>query len=384
MQDTQPKELNYEKDNNVTLDTLDHIDNELQHVNQVLAQLLDTRHQLFHLPHSQIDSREKDASESLYDEPSYNNSFFREDMSLRNGGIVEFHNENENYNPSDDDMPDVAEKKRVYRLAIMRAAQELGFIARHPGEASSDIDKHLGMLNSELSPIDVKVDVIVAGAAGKANLMRMRDTVRNIESGAVNTGHIILTGCDRPVGNAERANVEKLGYAGGANEYESLVCAAEGLTGVTFGDEVKYDAPYGENLEVTYRQGVALIGDKEVTVSVILAPFDPTRLVNGQPANRANTDETFLAAMPLLKQKDVLIESHDTWVPYQKTIAELTIGVESGKTIHATGPFKDDRLYYAEDGSVDIRDAQGVIDEITKVHNDLVRLRVAASNKLQQ
>ena len=46
--------------------------------------------------------------------------------------------------------------------------------------------------------------VIVAGAAGRANVIRIRDTYRNIESGAVSVNKIILTGCDRPVGDAER------------------------------------------------------------------------------------------------------------------------------------------------------------------------------------
>ena len=85
----------------------------------------------------------------------------------------------------------------------MQAAQKHGFITPSPEEASNPIDRELGIKDSALESIPEKVDIIVAGAAGRANVIRIRDTYRNIESGAVSVNKIILTGCDRPVGSGE-------------------------------------------------------------------------------------------------------------------------------------------------------------------------------------
>ena len=363
---------------------LETVDTELADLHADVTPLFTVRHQLFDLPNSQVAAENHAlASDGLYDEPSYNDTFIRQDMSLRGGGVLEFHNESENYNPNPADTPEFAATKHGYRRAILAVAQEHGFVAKAPGEASSPIDRELGILDSELEPIPQPVDVIVAGAAGKSNIWRLRDTIRNIESGAVTTDHIILTGCERPVSDAERNGLSAIGFRGGQTEFESLAFAAEDLLGITLGDaEQTVDAPYGTDLKVTTRNGVAMIGDQEVQVTVLSAPFDPERLVNGNPANRANTEETFLAAAPLLKEgQDVLIESHDTWVPYQKTIGQLTLGAQFEKTIHATCPFKADRVFYDENGEMDLRDAQGVVDEITKVYHDLVRTRVAIENQ---
>ena len=365
---------------------LDQTDARLLAFHQDMAELFDVRHALFHLPDSLMRTNkpesEQPASAGLYDEPSYNGAFIRDDLGLRGGGSLEFHQETESYNPKPSDSPELAEKKRIYRRKILEVAQKHGFVAQEPGEATSDIDRELGILDSTLEQIQEPVDVIIAGAAGLANIVRTRDVLRTIESGAVTTNHIILTGCERPVGDGERANLERKGFSGGATEYESLLRAAEQVLGAKFGkNERAIPAPYGDSLQTHLSEGMAIINNKEVSVTVLSAPFDPKRMVGDKPAARANTEETFLAALPLLEDgHDVLIVSHDTWVPYQQGIGELTLGTQTNKAIHCTGPLTADRVYRTEDGEMDIKDAQGVVDEMAKVYQELARNRVAIVN----
>lgn len=365
---------------------LDQTDTRLLAFHQDMAELFDVRHALFHLPDSLMRTNapesEQPASAGLYDEPSYNGAFLQADLGLRGGGSLEFHQETESYNPNPSDSPELAEKKRMYRRKILEVAQKHGFVAQEPGEATSDIDRELGILDSTLKPIEGPVDIIVAGAAGLANIMRTRDALRNIESGTVTTNHIILTGCERPISERERANLEQKGFSGGATEYESLLRAAEQVLGAEFGkNERAIAVPYGDSLQTRLNEGTAIINDQKVRITVLSAPFDPKRMVGDKPAARANTEETFLAAMPLLEDgHDVLIVSHDTWVPYQQGIGELTLGTQTNKAIHCTGPLKADRVYWADDGEMDIKDAQGVVDEMVKVYQELARNRVAIVN----
>jgi hypothetical protein len=365
---------------------LDQTDTRLLAFHQDMAELFDVRHALFHLPDSLMRTNapesEQPASASLYDEPSYNGAFLQADLGLRGGGSLEFHQETESYNPNPSDSPELAEKKRMYRRKILEVAQKHGFVAQEPGEATSDIDRELGILDSTLKPIEGPVDIIVAGAAGLANIVRTRDALRNIESGTVTTNHIILTGCERPISERERANLEQKGFSGGATEYESLLRAAEQVLGAEFGkNERAIAVPYGDSLQTRLSEGTAVINGQNVRITVLSAPFDPKRMVGDKPAARANTEETFLAAMPLLEDgHDVLIVSHDTWVPYQQGIGELTLGTQTNKVIHCTGPLKADRVYWADDGEMDIKDAQGVVDEMAKVYRELMRNRVAIVN----
>jgi D-alanyl-D-alanine dipeptidase len=371
---------------------LHYVDQKLATMELVMVPLLQTRHNLFELqkktndtPGTELD-RSRPIADQLYPEPTYNEPFLYPDLGLRKGGSAEFHNEVEKYDTLDTDDQDLASKKSAYRSAILHAARELGFVSKHPGESSNPIDKKLGIQDSELEPIPGKVEaVVIAAAAGLSNPMRVRDAVRNIESGAIDTDTIIVATCDRPVSEDEKSRVTAKGFHSGDTEFEAIKQSLKDILGVEFsGDPTLQPVPYGDSdLRAKIVTTQATIGDRLINISVVSAPFDPSRIVNDRPANRANTEETFLAIEPLLSDKPgkLVIESHDAWAPYQEVIGEMTFALELGKEIVATGPFKADRLVQTDD-TLDLAQAEGVIDEMAKVYHDLMRLRVAAANKL--
>ena len=68
-----------EPSNEVHTSLLTVVDKELAYLHEDIAILLNIRHQLFDLPHSQITAENLDvASSGLYDEPTYNNFFIQE------------------------------------------------------------------------------------------------------------------------------------------------------------------------------------------------------------------------------------------------------------------------------------------------------------------
>ncbi len=357
-------------------------DKALLDLHKDMTSLMGLRHSLFNLESSQI----KDlVTDSLYADPSYNDTFILNDMGLRGGGVKEFHNEAETYAYDESDSAYTATIKRLYRFYIMQAAQKHGFITPSPEEASNPIDRELGIKDSTLESIPEKVDIIVAGAAGRANVIRIRDTYRNIESGAVSVNKIILTGCDRPVGDAERQRVEFAGFRAGGTEFESLILAAADVMGAEFeGATEEYDVDYGSNLKATSLSGGVVINGRSIPVIAVSAPFDPERQVGGRAASRANTEETFRAASPLLEVDAVLVESHDTWVPYQKLVAQQVFSVNDGKRVYATGPFNQDRVFINQCGGVDIKGAEAVVDEMAKVYGMYTKTRIMIQNKLNE
>jgi len=372
---------NPEREAELKATLLEFTEQELQRMNKAIAPLLELRHDLFDV-HGTDYSKELPIKDQLYDHPSNNVDFISHDMGLRNGNALDYHQTTEKYDKGFSE--ENAERDLEYRQAILFAAQELGFISKHPGEATNPIDQSVGILDSELDPIDEKVAAIVInGAAGMSNQKRVRDAIRNIESGAINTDRIIITAGVRPVNDAEKGRV-KPPYRAGDTEFESMKLAAEDLLGISFEDEsTTIPVKYGDELTAKVEKSVATIGGRLVTIEVVEAPFDSTRtMTDGSNAKRINTEEAFLATLPLLEGEKgaIVMESHDTWTPWQNLIGHQVFGLEQGRNVYPAGPFNAERVYWSEEGGQKIMDIvapQDVVDEIVKTYKQLVQLQVS-------
>ena len=369
-----------EKEINLKTALLDFAENELNRMSEVIYPLLETRHDLFEVSGTDY-SNDLPLADQLYDDPSYNVDFIYHDMSLRKGNASEYHQTTEKYDKGFSESN--ADRDFKYRQAILQAAQELGFVSKQPGEATSPVDKSLGILDSELKPIDEAVAaVVINGAAGMSNHKRIRDAIRNIESGAINTSRIIITAGKRPVGDAEKGRV-KPPYSVGDTEYESMKLATQDLLGVSFEDEpAVIPVTYGNNLSARIEKTTASIGDKLVEIVAIEAPFDPNRtLADGSGAKRVNTEEVFMAALPLLEGEKgaIVMESHDAWTPWQNLIGHQVFGLTQGRNVYPAGPFNAERVYWSEDNGekvMDIVAPQDVVDEIAKTYRQLVHMQI--------
>lgn len=390
-----PLEVEIEAANRV----LEYAEAEMRKTAPVLLRLLQKRHELYEMAKSQLTKAEP-IDEQLYPDPFYNDAFTVEDLRVRTG--PEYHKESEKYDPvlntydedgnrtpeKDDTPADLAIKKE-FRHSVLGAGQELGYVSPYIGESEDETERHIGMLPSTLEKIDRKLEaIVIPGAAGISNLIRVQDAFRNIKSGAVDTDTIIFAAGERPAGG-ELATVERLGYRLGQTEFEQAVFALEDIGQVQFEEGTeKIPAGYGENIpDSTVKRGEVVINDKIIKVIVVEGAYDRERkdARSGQPADRAITSETFRAIMPFLSDngQPVLIDSHDTWGKGQEIVAQEILGLEANKEVLATWAFKSDRVYLDENGQPDIVAAQGVIDEIGKTHFNLVRLKVAALNKLK-
>ena len=369
---------------------LEILDTKYQQMTPVITRLLEVRHELFSLPEATEDnpagtpfSHELALTDQLYDDPSYNIGFFYADLGLRNHGAAEFHNEREKYNPLPNDDEELLAKKAAYRQAILTAGLELGFLKQPRIAERTALDMRLGIEASSLSPIERPVDaVIIPAAAGVSNAKRLRDAIRNIESGAIKTNRLIFATCDRPVNDAEKERTSASGFRAGDTEYESVQLVIEELLHTPLPDEHQKPVHYGHNLVAKQIDTEILIGETPIELSIVSAPFDPERIVNNRPADRANTEETFLAITDLLTPGRglVVLESHDTWVPYQEAVGEKVFGLALGKDVVGTGPQNSDRLTN-RDGQLDITNAEGVVDEIAKTYSFLTDVVIAAKNQ---
>ena len=373
--------INSEREAELKAALLDFTEQELQRMHTAIVPLLELRHGLFDVKGTDY-VEDLAIADQLYDHPSNNVDFIAHDMGLRNGNSLDYHQTTEKYDKGFSE--ENAERDREYRRAILSVAQELGFIAKHPGQATHPIDQNIGILDSELIPIDEKVAAIVInGAAGMSNLKRVRDAARNIESGAINTHRMIITAGTRPVNDAEKSRV-KPPYRAGDTEFESMKLAAEDLLGITFDDEpTVVSVGYGEELTAKVLKAIANIGGRLVTVEVVEAPFDSSRIMSdGSNAKRINTEEAFLATLPLLENEAgaVVMESHDTWTPWQNLIGHQVFGLEQGRNVYPAGPFNAERVYWSEENgqsAMDIVAPQDVVDEIVKTYKQLVQLQVS-------
>lgn len=356
------------------------VNSELTKMADVINPLLELRHELFTVNGTEY-SDTLPIADQLYEHPSNNVEFIGHDMGLRNGNSLDYHKTTEKYDRGLSE--EHAERDSRYRQAILNAAQTLGFVSKYPGEASDPIDRTIGILDSELEPIPEKVAAIVInGAAGMSNVKRIRDAIRNIESGAINTDRIILTAGTRPVNDAEKGRM-KPPYHAGDTEFESMKLATTDLLGVSFDEDITtIDAGFGEGLTAKVQKAEAVIGDKLVTIEAIEAPFDTKRLMSdGTPAKRINTEEAFLATLPILKGTDgaIVMESHDTWTPWQNLIGHKVFGLEQGRNVYPAGPFNAERVHTLIDNGtevVDIAAPQDVVDEVVKTYKQLVQMSI--------
>jgi D-alanyl-D-alanine dipeptidase len=364
-------------------------DSELARIKPAYTQLLQARHDLYAMQDSQL-SPAISVEDQLYPENSYNSQWTKPDLRLRKGG-VEFHMEPEKLDDEPSDSPEYRQRKKAYRQSIIKAAQTLGgyLFPGDPGVSPNELDRHLGMRESILSaekPITAET-VIIPAAAAFSNHMRIQDTLRNLQSGALKTNQVIITTGERIVPGAERAKVEAKGYRSGDTEFEAAIRAFEDLSGTPI-EEVPtklLPSTYGTNTpETKYKSTRLSIGSASVEVIILEAGYDRERRNDetGRSVGRASTDETFYAALPFMDNGEgtVVIESHDVWIPYQEVIGNQVFGLYGNKEVIATGPYKDDRIVFDENGQLDMNLAQGAVDEIGKRHDDLVRLRLQAKN----
>jgi hypothetical protein len=365
---------------------LAYTDRELRKSAYVLISILEERHRLFAMLNSPLEHDEP-VVKQLYPEPSYNDAFFVQDLRLRRN--AKYHEESESYDPIAGEDPELAALKLDFRQVILRGAQAQNYVAPAPGKSSDPLDRHLGMTEDTMEPINQPIDaLIIAGAKEVSNLMRVHHAVRSLEAGTIVTDTLLVAAGERPAEAHELEDAKKLGYRPADTEYQQLINALEDLHGVVFEDEEKHPAPYGENIpDNTVRRGKIIIDGKVVTVIVVEGTYDRNRrdIMSNELADRSITSETFRAVIPFIPEGTgtVAVASHDTWGKGQEIIGQEIFGLEAHKDVIGTWAFKGDRVIYNEDGEVDLSKAQAVIDEMAKAHFNLVRLRVAAKNRLK-
>lgn len=348
-----------------------------------LYELASHRYKLF--PQAQLtpnDERPEGPLDTrLYGDPSYDSQFIRHLLDLRQHGLLSFQHTTENYNPDESDPPEVAEVKRVYRQAILHTALELGFLHRELGPPLELNGKSLEVAPpKDLAPIGEVDALIIPGAAGATNGIRLCGALEALRSGAVSTDHLIMTACDRPVSDPEKQRAAAVGLPAGDTEFELCIGAAETACGGIIWEKSEIEAPYPSDHPTKVHQAwVRLVtpeGMKTMTLSVLSAPINSRRtMTDGSRPTRANTQDTFRAAYPLINEGGkVAICSHDTWIPYQEVAGLDTFGLECGSQIVAFGPQKTNRL--APDRHL-IGAAQ-IVDEIAKVYSYIAQLNVRA------
>jgi hypothetical protein len=359
---------------------LEFVEEELQRMSGVVLPLLKLRHDLFEVNQTEY-SKDLSIEDQLYEHPSNNIDFINHDMGLRRGNALGYHQTTERYDRGISE--EHAERDFTYRQAILKAAQELGFISKHPGIAADPTSRELGILDSELEPIPEKVAAVVMDpGAGKTGVKRLWDTKLNIESGVINTDRIIVSSSARVIDDAEKGRTKP--YEAGNTEFETAKLTIEKLFGATFeDDESEIPMAFGEDLKAKVIKTVAQIGDHLVTIELMETPFDPEReMTDGTKAKRTNTTEVYLGTLPLLEGTNgpVVVVSHDTWKPWQNVIGHGIFGLTQGRDVYIAGPFNSDRLYLVEENgkeTLDINAPQDVIDEIVKTYEQLVRLQLA-------
>ncbi len=335
-----------------------------------------------------IDVEKTDETEGSHGS-SYNSLWTKADLRLRKGN-AEFHEEDENLNDLESDTPERRQQKQAYRQEIIEATDALGNYTTRlkPGVSSSPLEQRLGMRESELSPdTPLVVDtVVVPAAAALSNHMRAWDTIRDLDSGALVSDNIVFATGERAVTPAQKKTVEAKEFRPGETEYEAMQYALEDLLGISIESipSKQMKANYGSaTRDIFYKQFNVSLGGKDISITILEAAYDRDRRLEGNAIpDRANTDETFYAALPFLSKeaKTVAIKSHDAWIPYQEVIGNKVFGLYADVDVIATGPYKDNRVFERPDGSLDMNDAQGVVDEIGKKADDLVKLRVLAEN----
>lgn len=361
----------------------------LKEMHPYILDLMVRRHAEYTVPHTLLD-REQAISKQLYDEPTYNDRFVHSvgndgvggDLDSRRGGE---YNAVEQYG---NDTP--------YARSIFTAAKELGFISPRPLEVPKEpVDAHLGIAESYLEPIEENVEaVVIPTAKSISNPMRVRDAIRNIESGAIQTKKIIIASCERPVDDDEREKLDALGLHYGETEFESAIAAFNDYAGTDLSPTMA--EPFSMEVGGAERSGRQLVRTIELAsgpleLIVVSAPFDPTRQIGvdseGKPllAQRANTVENLLAARHFMSDAPglLVIESHDVWSKSQAEIADQILGPLGKRTI-GTGPLKLERLKAGQNGEIILDKPGEVVDEIAKTYNYAITARIVAETERER
>lgn len=364
---------------------IDFVDKELARIQPSIAGFQQLRHDIF----TTVDNTPFDPNvpifKQLYPEPSYNDEFPSEVIGLRKA--VEFHTEKEKYNPLPNDSAELSALKRTWRPIVMKKGLELGFITDTVGKSDDEKERRLGIQPNQFKGVDEPIEaLVVAAAAGISTHKRLFRGIQDIETGRVKTSKLIIAAGERNVPTDEQGRIEAIDVKSGKTEYEAAVIAAETLLGISFDETDALAVPYGpSDLRGEISHGIAVVGDQLIDIYVVNAPTNPRRdLEGGKRADRANTEETFLALESLLEDGGgtIVLESHDTWKNYQHAIALKSLSVMYGKDVITTGPDNDERLFYNTDGQLDMHMAEGVQDEIAKYSVFLTDLRVKAENEL--
>jgi hypothetical protein len=367
--------------------------------------LMEVSHKLYKHPRSFFDVA-RPTLEQMYHEPTYNDVFVygydpranikakdEDGIELPIGGDLASRNKGAEFNEAK------KYSEEEYMQAIFTSANALGFINDEILHTDDPLRLELGIGDSELQPVGHVDAMVVACAAGLSNPIRIYNGIDDLKQGRVETNLIVLASCDRPVRDDERERLMAKGLPVGKTEFESVVETFNKFAGVAL-DPSSAEAypvrlkPGDDGVFMgTKIHGQVIIGGRERTVIAINAPYDPSR-VNGRYENddpeyakRANTDETFVATLPLLPagKGTVLIESHDTWTVGQGIVGEQIFGV-AGKDVIATGPQKLDRVLIKTDANGTqhhvLSQPESVIDEIAKAYAFRTNTRIKAATAL--
>ena len=355
----------------------------LQKLQPFMTRLLEAKHGEYEMPLTMFD-KSIEISKQMYDDPSYNETFIHNHEEQEYGGDLNSRRGGEYYTAEN-------YEDGAFTKEILEAAQALGFVAPElPNTPTDPIDQKLGIADSFLEPVEEEVEaVLVLTAKSISNPMRIRDTIRNIESGTVQTNRIVIASATRVVDDEERQKMNDLGLAVGNTEFESSIASFNELAGT----ELSASDAKTFSITLNGREQEGLVLEKTVELAtgpielvVIAAPYDAQRVVavkDGKPqyADRTNSQEALLAAEMFLSKDPgtILLESHDVWTKSQAEATEQILGV-FGKQIIPAGPFKLDRLKVSQEGELVLNAPGQVVDEIAKTFLFATQTRLTMLN----
>lgn len=262
--------------------------------------------------------------------------------------------------------------REVMDEAVFNVAVKADFVKPEVYTASNGLEAALG-IHSDPERYDGEVEaIIVPGAAGLSNLKRLYHALNAVETGAVQTGRIIIAAGQRSAPETEQAKLTAAGFMPGESEYEICQNAVEELIGQKPQESRSIPMSYGGR---NFEAKVSTVEDwHSLRIDVVEAPFDPERkLPNGASATRVNTEETFIPLRSMLSENGPLyVVSHDTWQPVQELIAYRMFPEHF---IVGSGPQNLERVTRDETtGKLKLNGASGVQDEMKKYLQELAKI----------
>lgn len=270
--------------------------------------------------------------------------------------------------------------RKVDEEAVFAVATELGFVKPEICYPFSEWEDLLGISSEDPETVDEQVEaIVVPGAAGLSNLIRLHHAAKIIRTGVVRANRIIVTAGERVTQPEERQRLLDIGMPAGETEFELILNALEKTFACTPPRNIPGNLTteyHGRLYPVQVCQAEAFIGGNDVEITVLNVPFDRKRLLpNGCFASRANTEETFRPLTQILSAEPstVYVVSHDIWQIVQEMIARRTL--PPNKTVIGSGPRNVNRVTYNPiKGRLCLNGAPDVQDEIKKYYQELVRI----------